>query len=127
MPLVRIDLNEGKPAEYRQAIGEVIYEAMVATMNVPKDDRFMIIAEHPPGNLIADPGYLGIRRTSDCILIQLTLNQGRTLDQKKAFYKAVADGLAARLALRGEGVFISLVEVPKENWSMGNGLAPYAP
>jgi 4-oxalocrotonate tautomerase len=126
MPLARIDLAQGKSPDYRRTIGEVVYEAMVATLNAPKDDRFQVITEHPADGVIADPGYLGIRRTKDCIFIQLTLNEGRTLDQKRAFYKAVADGLHERLRVRREDVFINLVEVKKENWSFGNGEAQYA-
>jgi phenylpyruvate tautomerase PptA (4-oxalocrotonate tautomerase family) len=126
MPLVRIDLARGKPSDYRRAVGEVVYDAMRTTLNVPEDDRFQIINEHPAENLIIDPGYLGIARTADCILIQITLNDGRTVEQKKAFYKAVADALQQRVKLRREDVFISLVEVRKENWSFGNGEAQYA-
>jgi len=126
MPLVRIDLARGKPSDYRRAVGEVVYDAMRTTLNVPEDDRFQIINEHPAENLIIDPGYLGIARTADCILIQITLNDGRTVEQKRAFYKAVADGLQQRVKLRREDVFISLVEVRKENWSFGNGEAQYA-
>lgn len=125
MPLVRIDLAAGKSPDYRRAIGEVIYQAMLETINVPKDDRFQIVTEHPPEDFMIDPNYLGIRRSPDCVIIQVTLNQGRTIDQKRAFYKAVADGLHSRLSLRREDVFISLVEVPKENWSFGNGEAQY--
>lgn len=126
MPLVRIDLVEGKGAAYGRTVGEVVYDAMLATINVPKDDRFQIITEHPADGLIFDPSYLGIQRSKDCLCIQITLNEGRTLDQKRAFYKAIADGLASRLALRREDVLISLVEVRKENWSFGNGEAQYA-
>jgi 4-oxalocrotonate tautomerase len=126
MPLARIDLAQGKSPDYRRTVGEVVYDAMVATLNAPKDDRFQVITEHPPNGVIADPSYLGIRRTKDCIFIQLTLNEGRTIDQKRAFYKAVADGLHERLDLRREDVFINLVEVKKENWSFGNGEAQYA-
>jgi 4-oxalocrotonate tautomerase len=126
MPLARIDLPQGKSPEYRQAVGEVIYDAMIKTINVPKDDRFQVITEHPAEGLVFDPNYLGIRRTADCILIQITLNEGRTLDMKRAFYKAIADGLHDRLKLRREDVIISLVEVKKENWSFGNGEATYA-
>jgi 4-oxalocrotonate tautomerase len=126
MPLVRIDLAAGKSREYRSAIGEVIYDAMLKALNVPKDDRFQIISEHPPENLVIDPAYLGIKRTPDCIIIQATLNEGRTVEQKRAFYRAVADGLHERLRLRREDVFIGLVEVKKENWSFGNGEAQYA-
>jgi 4-oxalocrotonate tautomerase len=126
MPLARIDLATGKSADYRKTIGEVVYQAMVETLKAPKDDRFQIITEHPGDDFVVDPNYLGIQRSSDCVIIQLTLNEGRTVDQKRAFYKAIADGLAARLGLRREDVLISLVEVRKENWSFGNGEAQYA-
>jgi 4-oxalocrotonate tautomerase len=126
MPLVRIDLMEGKSQDYRRTIGEVIYEAMLATINVPRDDRFQVITEHATADFIVDPTYLGIERSPDCVVIQITLNEGRTVDQKRAFYKAIADGLHLRLKLRREDVVITLVEVRKENWSFGNGVAQYA-
>lgn len=126
MPLARIDLAQGKSAEFRRTVGDVVYEAMIDALKVPKDDRFQVIGEHPPENFVADESYLGIKRTGNCILIQLTLNAGRTVEVKKAFYKAVADGLHERLGVRREDVFINLVEVPKENWSFGNGEAQYA-
>ena len=126
MPLARIDLIQGKSAEYRRTVGDIVYEAMVEALKAPKDDRFQVIAEHPIGALVADENYLGVRRTQDCIFIQLTLNAGRTVEQKKDFYKAVADTLHARLGLRPEDVFINLIEVQKENWSFGNGIAQYA-
>jgi 4-oxalocrotonate tautomerase len=126
MPLARIDLARGKSPEYRRALGEVVYDAMIQTLNVPKDDRFQILSEHSDENLTIDPDYLGINRSKDCVLIQVTLNDGRTVAQKQAFYKAVADGLHRRLRLRPQDVFINLVEVKKENWSFGNGEAQYA-
>jgi 4-oxalocrotonate tautomerase len=126
MPFVRIDLAAGKSAEHRRAIGDVIYEAMRSTINVPENDRFQVITEHPPENFIVDPQYLGIQRSPDCVVIQITLNEGRTIAMKRAFYHAVANGLHERLAMRREDVFISLVEVHKENWSFGNGEAQYA-
>ncbi|TCV94549.1 tautomerase-like protein [Luteibacter rhizovicinus] len=126
MPLVRVDLLSGRSRDERHAIGDVIYQAMRATLNVPENDRFQIITEHPAGDLVIDRTYLGIERTDACVFIQVTLNGGRTVDMKKAFYKAVADGLHERVGLRREDVFISLVEVVKENWSFGNGEAQYA-
>jgi phenylpyruvate tautomerase PptA (4-oxalocrotonate tautomerase family) len=126
MPLARIDIPAGKSDDYRTTVGDIVYEAMVSTLNAPKDDRFQVISERGPNELIADPNYLGISRSKDCLFIQLTLNEGRTVEQKKAFYKAVADGLHERLKLRREDVFINLVEVKKENWSFGNGIAQYA-
>ena len=125
MPLARIDLIAGKPADYRRTIGDVVYQAMLATLNVPKDDRFQVITEHAAGDFVFDPTYLGIARTPDCIFIQVTLNKGRTTEVKQAFYQAVADGLHKKLQLRREDVVINLVEVDKENWSFGNGIAQY--
>lgn len=127
MPLARIDLPAGKDSHYHRAVGDVVYEAMIRVLNVPKDDRFQIIGEHARGDLVIDPTYLGIQRTANAIVVQVTLNEGRTLEMKKAFYKAVADGLHERVHLRPEDVVINLVEVKKENWSFGNGEAQYAP
>lgn len=126
MPLVRIDVPEGMGADARRAIGDTIYEAMRATLNVPENDRFQVITEHSRSDLIIDPDYLGIERSEAAILIQVTLSEGRTIEVKKAFYKAVANGLNERTGMRREDVFINLVEVKKENWSFGNGVAQYA-
>jgi phenylpyruvate tautomerase PptA (4-oxalocrotonate tautomerase family) len=125
MPLVRIDLCKGKDAAYRQDIGRVVYEAMVAG-GVPEKDRFQIVAEHDADNFLYDPSYLGIERSEDLVIVQITWNEGRTVEQKKALYKAIADGLAKSPGIRPEDVFINLVEVKKENWSFGNGIAEYA-
>jgi phenylpyruvate tautomerase PptA (4-oxalocrotonate tautomerase family) len=125
MPLVRISLMRGQPASFGANIGDVVYQAMVETLGVPANDRFQVITEHGPESLIYDPGYLGIARTNGIVVIQITLSEGRTVDQKKAFYKAVAERLHAALGIRTEDVFINLVEVKKENWSFGNGIAQY--
>lgn len=126
MPLVRVSLREGKSPSYLAAIGEAVHQAMIETINVPKDDRFQIFTEHPPGGLIADLGYLGIARTDDVIVVEITLNLGRTLEQKRALYRSIADRLARNPGLRKEDVLVNLVEVPKENWSFGSGEASYA-
>jgi 4-oxalocrotonate tautomerase len=127
MPLVRIDLQKGKGASYRRKAGQIVYEAMVATSGVPKNDHFQIVGEHSAENFVFDPDYLDIHRTSDLIMIQIFFNEGRSVAQKQALYKAIADGLSAELKVRREDVLITLVEVKKENWSFGNGVAQYAP
>jgi phenylpyruvate tautomerase PptA (4-oxalocrotonate tautomerase family) len=125
MPLVRIDLKKGRDAAYREEISRVVHEALVS-VGVPKDDRFQVVSEHEPPNFVFDPSYLNIRRTEDLVIVQITWNEGRTVEQKKALYEAIADGLAAAIGLRREDVFINLVEVRKENWSFGDGVAQYA-
>jgi 4-oxalocrotonate tautomerase len=127
MPLARIDLIQGKPAVYRAVLGEVVYQAMLDALKVPKNDRFQVIQEHPAENFIFDSTYLGVSRSANCIFIQVTLNEGRSMEVKRAFYQAVVDGLHERLALRREDVLINLVEVSKGNWSFGNGIAQYDP
>ena len=127
MPLVRIALRSGKSPDYRRAIGEAVHQCMVEVLNVPPDDRFQVVTEHDSDSLIYDPTYLGISRSDDIVIIQITLNQGRTVEMKRQFYSALAQSLAARPGVRKEDVFISLVEVAKENWSFGNGIAQYAP
>ena len=126
MPLVRIDLCTGKDAAYRQAVGRAVHQAL-AGVGVPPDDRFQVISEHAPENFVYDAGYLGIRRSENLVVIQITWNEGRTLEQKKALFRSIADGLAAAPGIRQEDVLVNLVEVKKENWSFGNGLAQYAP
>jgi 4-oxalocrotonate tautomerase len=125
MPLVRIDIRKGKDAAYRQEIGRVVYEALVS-VGVPKDDRFQLIREYDEDSFLFDPDYIGIHRTDDLVIIQITWNEGRNSEQKKALYKAIANGLHSAVGLRREDVFIGLVEVKKENWSFGNGIAQYA-
>jgi len=125
MPLVRIDLRKGRDAAYRQQIGQVVYEALVG-VGVPKDDRFQVISDYDAESFLFDSDYIGIHRTDDLVIIQITWNEGRNPEQKKALYKAIADGLHSAVGLRREDVFISLVEVKKENWSYGNGVAQYA-
>jgi 4-oxalocrotonate tautomerase len=125
MPLVRIDLLEGKTAEYLAEIGDIVYRSMVEVLSVPEDDRFQIITEHPPARLRYDRTYLGIQRSDDCVFLQITLSEGRTVETKQRFYKAVADRLHQSLNLRREDLFINLVEVRKPDWSFGNGEAQY--
>lgn len=126
MPLVRIDLPQSIDAQTAQRIGATIDQAMMDIINVPKGDKFQIIARHPPEGRNLTQEYLGIAYSNNMVLIQITLNQGRTLEQKKAFYGRVAHELAG-LGLRKQDVVINLVEVAKENWSFGNGEMQYGP
>ena len=127
MPLVRISLVKGKPAEYRRKVGDAVHRALVETINVPPLDRFQLLTEHEPGDIVYDSNYLGIARTSDIVIVQITLSAGRTLEQKRALYGAIAANLGRAVGLRPQDAWVNLVEVAKENWSFGNGEASYAP
>jgi 4-oxalocrotonate tautomerase len=125
MPLVRVDLRRGKAAAYRKAICDGIYRAMREAFNVPEDDRFILVNEHEADNFNYAQSYLGIAHTDDLVIIQVTANDTRTVEQKKAFFARVAALLAEKPGVRKEDVVINLVEVKKENWSFGNGVAQY--
>lgn len=126
MPLVNISLRAGKPESYRQAIFDSVYRAMRETFNVPEDDQFMTLTEHDAANFRYSASYLGVARSDDLVFIQITANNTRTLEQKKALYRRVAQLLGESPGVRPEDVFVNLVEVAKEDWSFGHGLAQYA-
>jgi phenylpyruvate tautomerase PptA (4-oxalocrotonate tautomerase family) len=104
--------------------GDIVYKAMVDVINVPENDKFQVITEHAPEELNLAESYMG-NRYSNVILIQITLSAGRSIDLKKAFYKRIVDDLHDQLEMRREDVVINLVEVAKENWSFGGGIAQY--
>ena len=125
MPLVRISLRAGKSAEYRRAIADGIHRAMVETLAAPEHDRFQVVTEHGADGLIYDPTYLGIQRSDDVVLVQITLSAGRKPPQKRDFMARAAALLADNPGLRPQDLFINLVEVAWENWSFGDGEAQY--
>jgi phenylpyruvate tautomerase PptA (4-oxalocrotonate tautomerase family) len=126
MPLVRISLREGKSAGYRKAIADGVYTALRETFNVPDEDRFITISQHDAESFLFSRTYMGIERSDDLVILQITVSNTRNVEQKKALFARIAERLARDPGLRREDVFINLVEVVKENWSFGNGIAQYA-
>ena len=126
MPLVRIDIKRNTDASYAKRLGKVVYDSMKAAINVPDQDNFQILTEHDDDHFVYDPTYLGIKRSDGLVFIQITLNEGRSTEQKKLLYKTIADGLNREVGVRPDDVFINLIEVKKENWSFGCGVAQYA-
>lgn len=126
MPLTHIALRAGKPEAYRQAICDSFHRAMHETFDVPEDNDFVLITEHEVANFRYDPSYLGVVRSDNLVFIQITANNTRTVEQKKALFRRIAELLGENPGLRPEDVFVSLIEVEKENWSLGNGVAQYA-
>jgi hypothetical protein len=127
MPLVRISLLKGKPASYRRKLGDAVHLALVETVDVPVKDRFQIVSEHEPEDFIYDRDYLGIARSRDLVMIEITMSFGRSLALKRSLFRTIVARLAAAVQLRPEDALITLVETAKENWSFGNGIASYAP
>lgn len=125
MPIVRISLRAGKPAEYRQAILDGLYGAMRDALNVPEDDQFMTITEHDPANFRTGNAY-GVSRSADVVYIELIVFSTRTAEQKKALFREIAARLGENPGIRPEDVFVTILDAPKENWSVGHGLAQFA-
>jgi phenylpyruvate tautomerase PptA (4-oxalocrotonate tautomerase family) len=126
MPLTRVSLLKGKPPEYRRAILDALYQAMRDSFGVPEDDRFMLIEELDKSNFDYGKKYLGIVRDDGLVIIPITVNNTRGVEQKKALFARIAELLAKNPGIRPENILINLLEVPKENWSFGNGIAQYA-
>ncbi|MCV2889848.1 tautomerase family protein [Ruegeria aquimaris] len=126
MPYVQISMRAGTSDRYKEAIFDGIYRAMTENFDVPEDDQFMTITEHEAATFRYGARYLGIARTDALVFIRITANNTRSLAQKQALFAQIAALLADDPGLRPEDVFINLVEVGKENWSLGNGIAQYA-
>jgi 4-oxalocrotonate tautomerase len=125
MPLARISLRRGKSAAHLAAIRDAICAALRETFDVPEDDRFMLVTQHDAEEFDYSPRYLGIARSDDLVVIQITVSNTRTVEKKQALYRRIVERLADNPGARPEDVFISLVEVLPEDWSFGHGRAQY--
>jgi 4-oxalocrotonate tautomerase len=125
MPILHVSLRAGKPAAYRQAILDGLYQAMRETLNVPDGDQFMTITEHEAENFRYGNAY-GISRSDDLVFIQITVFSTRMPEQKKALFSRIAALLGERPGVRPEDVFVNILESAKENWSVGCGIAQFA-
>jgi 4-oxalocrotonate tautomerase len=125
MPLVTIDLLQGRSAQELDAISGAVHDAMVELLDVPERDRFQIITEHEPHTLRFDPTYLDIPRDESFIFIRITLAEGRATDAKCAFYRRLSGLLFDRAGIRPENLAVTMIENRREDWSFGRGQASY--
>ena len=126
MPILHISMRAGKPKAYRQAIFDSLYRAMRETLGVPEDDQFMTISEHDAANFRYGASCFGVARSDDLVYIQIAVFDTRTLEQKKALFRRIAELLRESPGIRPEDVFVNVYPTAKENWSVGNGLAQFA-
>jgi len=126
MPMVRIDTTDEWTQKDVLLAGEIIYEVLMEVFSVPENDKFQVINRHPKENLNIAPHFHGNEYSDKILIIQIFLNQGRTAELKKKFYKELMSRLVVSLACRPDDIFVNLVEVTKDNWSFGNGLAQLA-
>ncbi len=124
MPLLHVSLRAGKPEAYRQAILDGLYLALREALDVPEDDQFMTITEHTAANFRKGNAF-GIIRSDDLVYIQITVFSSRTAEQKRALFRCIAARLGTNPGIRPEDVFINILDAPKENWSVGHGVAQF--
>jgi phenylpyruvate tautomerase PptA (4-oxalocrotonate tautomerase family) len=127
MPLVRISVPANHDASYRRNVSDAVHQALVDVIGVPPADRFQIITAHDPEDLIFDPSYLNVARTSGFLSVHITLRRGRAPEKKRALYRAIADNVHAATGTRVEDVMVVLSENDAIDWSFGGGIAQYAP
>jgi len=124
MPLLRIDIVEGRNAQEIQTLSNAIHRAMLKAFGVPERDRYQIIGEHKASQLIAEDTGLGLPRTKDFVLIQVT-TRPRTTTEKQAFYRLITEELKAACNIESSDVMITMVQNTDEDWSFGLGRAQF--
>ena len=124
MPLVRIDVIEGRSDEALRRLADTVQDVLVEHFAAPERDRYQVIHEHRPGLIIALDTGLGFERTDGVVVIQIT-QQGRDEAQKKAVYAALAERLEADCGLAPTDLVVSIVENTPADWSFGLGRAQF--
>jgi 4-oxalocrotonate tautomerase len=125
MPLIRISMRRGRPASHPATIVDGVYRALRETFEVPENDLFAVVHQHDADEFVFDANYFGFERSAGLVIIQLTVANTRGITQKKALYAAIAANLQKEPGLKPDDIFISLVEVKREDWSFGGGVAQY--
>jgi len=109
------------PDPQRRAIADGIHRALVDAIGIPEGDRFQIVSQHLPGDLIFGKAYMGVERR-DVVFVRIIFVRGRSLEKKLDLYRRIAATLQGA-GVRSEDAFITLVENDKSDWSVGNGVA----
>jgi phenylpyruvate tautomerase PptA (4-oxalocrotonate tautomerase family) len=122
MPLVRIDVLAGRtPAELRQ-LADAVHQVMLDDFGAPDGDRYQVITEHAPGQIIAEDTRRGFTRTRDVTVIQV-FQQGRSEEQKRAMYRSLAQSLEQRCGIPPTDLVVSVIANERADWSFGLGRA----
>ena len=124
MPLVRIDVQQGRSPEELRKLADVVQDVMLDVFAAPERDRYQIITEHPVGHIIAEDTNLGLVRTDGLVVLQI-FQQGRSTDQKKTAYAHLAERLEAECGVRPADLIISVMANTHADWSFGLGRAQF--
>jgi phenylpyruvate tautomerase PptA (4-oxalocrotonate tautomerase family) len=123
MPFTRISLLKGKSPDYLTSLSDALHRALVEAFDVPPHDRFQLIHQHEPGELVFDRTYLGGPRSDDFLLFAVTAGRPRSAQVKQAFYKRLVALLAEAPGVRPEDVMVVITTTSPEDWSFSGGQA----
>lgn len=122
MPLIQIHLIKGKTARYTKSIADGIHQALITAWKIPKNDRFQIITEHKKSHFHFDKTIWNVQRSDHVIVIYITSIK-RSQMMKKKLYQELVKVLTKNPKVRKEDIFVTIVQVAREDWSFGNGVA----
>jgi phenylpyruvate tautomerase PptA (4-oxalocrotonate tautomerase family) len=123
MPYARISLSKGKSPEYVRALADNLHRAMVEALDVPEHDRFQVIHQHEPGELIFDRNYLSSGpRSDDFVLIAITAGRLRSTETKKAFYRHLVELLGKSPGIASSDVMVVVNTTEGDGWSFADGV-----
>ncbi len=124
MPLLYIDLIEGRtPAEVK-ALLDAIHDAVVDAFGVPPRDRYQLVHTHPAHEIVALDTGLGIDRSSRLVVVHV-VSRRRTREMKEKFYELLASNLVDRCGLDSADLIVSITENSDEDWSFAHGRAQF--
>ncbi len=124
MPLIRVDLYEGRSDEELDQAAR--YHARRHGRGVRRSgrDRYQIVTEHRPSRMIMEDTGLNIPRTKSFVMIQVT-TRPRTREMKETFYRRMAEELERVCGVKASDVMVNFVTCTDEDWSFGYGRAQF--
>lgn len=124
MPLVKVDLIEGRSEDQIREILDAAHETVVESFNVPPADRYQIVREHPANRMIIEDTGLGIERSRNIVVLQI-VSRPRSRSMKETFYSTLSQRLSERCSIAPSDVVVTFVTNTDEDWSFGHGRAQF--
>ncbi|MGA7545831.1 MAG: tautomerase family protein [Methyloceanibacter sp.] len=124
MPLIHIDLIEGRSHAELKTLLHAAHRAVIAAFGVPIRDRYQIVQQHPRAHMIVEDTGLGLKRSDKVVVVQVT-TRPRKKKQKEAFYRLLCEELEQACGIAPSDVVVTMVENSDEDWSFGHGRAQF--